>query len=519
MNTTNAATADAWTDQQYLQHLAEHYADSPVPEIRAHRERLLAIAAALASTAAQPPEWWVMGQRITEEMHVAACKVLQRANGLDGLPQRMLDAMLAAAPKAEPMSWNTGNTAAPAAVAPQAPAQAAPAAVLPEGWTPLTITHAGQHPEEVAYGPQIMMDRLRKWLDRYFATLAAPAAAAWPAELHDILMHVVCDTRNPERQIQASRMIEAMQRAQPAVAPAAPAAVAGLSERLRDELVDLARSIVALYKERSTVLQVHVENMADLLEELAAAPATQAAPAISAGDAVFAFTSMLTALPRVVPFGAAAWATPGVELATAFNAANGFCVSQNFPDGLVFPKIDGDLLAVVEKAAAPQPAAPQEPILKVFKGEISYKSKADDQSYGMWCPVYPSSDHGLPDGAELYAAQPQEAAPVAQGDALTQAARDVLAERQRQISAEGWTPEHDDEHDDGSLASAAACYAMAGAYRHYEPREKWRWDDSWWKPSTDKRRNLEKAGALILAEMERLDRAASRSQAKEGGAA
>ena len=82
------------------------------------------------------------------------------------------------------------------------------------------------------------------------------------------------------------------------------------------------------------------------------APA-QAAPAISTGDAVFAFASMLTALPHAIPFGAAAWATPGVELATAFNAANGFSVSQNFPDGLVFPKITGDLLAVVEKAAAP----------------------------------------------------------------------------------------------------------------------------------------------------------------------
>jgi hypothetical protein len=35
---------------------------------------------------------------VSEAMHVAACKVLLRAHGLDGLPQRMLDAMLAAAP-------------------------------------------------------------------------------------------------------------------------------------------------------------------------------------------------------------------------------------------------------------------------------------------------------------------------------------------------------------------------------------------------------------------------------------
>ncbi len=39
-------------------------------------------------------------QTITEDMHVAAVKVLHRASGVDGLPQRMLDAMLAAAPAA-----------------------------------------------------------------------------------------------------------------------------------------------------------------------------------------------------------------------------------------------------------------------------------------------------------------------------------------------------------------------------------------------------------------------------------
>jgi len=46
---------------------------------------------------------------------------------------------------------------------------------------------------------------------------------------------------------------------------------------------------------------------------------------------------------------------------------------------------------------------------------------------------------------------------------LTQAAKDVLVERQRQIVVKGWTPEHDDEHDEGELGMAAACYAMEGA--------------------------------------------------------
>jgi hypothetical protein len=37
--------------------------------------------------------------KVTEEMHQAAVKVLLRANGVDGLPQRMVDAMLACSPQ------------------------------------------------------------------------------------------------------------------------------------------------------------------------------------------------------------------------------------------------------------------------------------------------------------------------------------------------------------------------------------------------------------------------------------
>lgn len=100
-------------------------------------------------------------------------------------------------------------------------------------------------------------------------------------------------------------------------------------------------------------------------------------------------------------------------------------------------------------------------------------------------------------------------APVA-GDAQTAAARDVLAERQRQISVEGWTPEHDDRHTTGALATAAGCYAMFTlAYPPGDPVSFWPWSPSWWKPSDESRRNLVKAGALILAEIERLDRAAA----------
>ena len=58
---------------------------------------------------------------------------------------------------------------------------------LPSGWVPLTITHEGQYPEEVAYGPQIMMDRLGKWLGKYFAQIAAPTPTQGLQRLHDLL--------------------------------------------------------------------------------------------------------------------------------------------------------------------------------------------------------------------------------------------------------------------------------------------------------------------------------------------
>ena len=83
----------------------------------------------------------------------------------------------------------------------------------------------------------------------------------------------------------------------------------------------------------------------------------------------------------------------------------------------------------------------------------------------------------------------------------------MLEERMRQVSVEGWTPEHDDEHRSGGLADAAACYALHGGGLPQELcLDHWPWDMSWWKPSS-KMRDLEKAGALLIAECERLQRA------------
>lgn len=105
---------------------------------------------------------------------------------------------------------------------------------------------------------------------------------------------------------------------------------------------------------------------------------------------------------------------------------------------------------------------------------------------------------------------------------LSTALDDIATERARQIDIEGYDIFHDDEHHDGSLAGVAACYAImaqrqaqfgAGAMRTTPPVA-WpiRWLSSFWKPK-DSRRNLVIAGALIVAEIERLDRASAKKDA------
>ncbi|MFP2116224.1 phage EaA protein [Klebsiella pneumoniae] len=94
---------------------------------------------------------------------------------------------------------------------------------------------------------------------------------------------------------------------------------------------------------------------------------------------------------------------------------------------------------------------------------------------------------------------------------VTAAAADVLAERKRQVMTEGWTPEHDDQHVNFEMAIAGGLYAISAVDSHHKLRNSapsaWPWDRKWWKPDGP-RRDLVKAGALILAEIERLDRAA-----------
>ena len=91
----------------------------------------------------------------------------------------------------------------------------------------------------------------------------------------------------------------------------------------------------------------------------------------------------------------------------------------------------------------------------------------------------------------------------------------IADERQRQINVEGWKPAHDALHTDESIACAAACYATphserdelgwCGQQTFTKSPGLWKWHPTGWKPTPDNRiKELVKAGALIVAEIERL---------------
>lgn len=113
-------------------------------------------------------------------------------------------------------------------------------------------------------------------------------------------------------------------------------------------------------------------------------------------------------------------------------------------------------------------------------------------------------------------------------------ARRIVLERRRQIQQEGWSLEHDDTLIDDQLAWAAVCYAAPervytlsqgvtpkdpvisfmdpwphGLDPAFDKRPSYKR-----KPSVKKRiRSLEKAGALIAAEIDRLQRLKDQEEA------
>lgn len=120
----------------------------------------------------------------------------------------------------------------------------------------------------------------------------------------------------------------------------------------------------------------------------------------------------------------------------------------------------------------------------------------------------------------------------------------IAEERQRQIEKEGWSQKHDAEHKTFELSAAAACYVAKNISKKLEDinhtnqsplaefkiydfgeseffvnsgdrgdrrlrkagwKNGWPWESKWWKPSNDPIKNLVKAGALIAAEIDRLN--------------
>lgn len=95
----------------------------------------------------------------------------------------------------------------------------------------------------------------------------------------------------------------------------------------------------------------------------------------------------------------------------------------------------------------------------------------------------------------------------------------IAKERDRQIAIEGWTAEHDDEHCMGEMIGAAVTYAAHalgivsdGEVPGADNEGWWPFEEALYKPSPDPIRDLVKAGALIAAEIDRIQRARVREK-------
>lgn len=89
---------------------------------------------------------------------------------------------------------------------------------------------------------------------------------------------------------------------------------------------------------------------------------------------------------------------------------------------------------------------------------------------------------------------------------IPQAWLDVIAERRRQVERLNYTHQQDDGYVFDELPRAAVCYILA--HTDVPPKEVagiWPWSMDHWKPKTP-RENVVRAIALLIAEVERMDR-------------
>lgn len=191
---------------------------------------------------------------------------------------------------------------------------------------------------------------------------------------------------------------------------------------------------------------------------------------------------------------------------------------------LSHPELAADLRSKWGADCAPQQEA-QEPV--AWQSRTRPTWGGDNRPWSPWepctkgraedCWKTPLLHAWAYEARALYAA-PQPS-PASQGDALTQAARDVLAERQRQISAEGYDADHDDAHVNDEIAAMAALFVMPPGAREWDASSTSYGDtlaeailpQDWEMPALgDRRRELVRGAAMALAELERIDRAAQK---------
>lgn len=196
------------------------------------------------------------------------------------------------------------------------------------------------------------------------------------------------------------------------------------------------------------------------------------------------------------------------------------CVNQN-SDNLAPVKPDGDPLVASARAAAEEIAVKlMRSLGRMFSGVAPDQS---DREALVNVLVKGSDDLIRKEFSESIAYLSREVATIIErhcGETKIDGAASIVRERQRQIAEERWSAEHDDRHTRSELALVACAYALPKSYnldglmvtpqRLYDLA--W-WDQKWFKRSDkfDARPesmipNLVKAGALIAAEIDRLER-------------
>lgn len=112
---------------------------------------------------------------------------------------------------------------------------------------------------------------------------------------------------------------------------------------------------------------------------------------------------------------------------------------------------------------------------------------------------------------------------------LKRAMGKLMVERLRQVDEEGYNPKHDEKHAPAELAAAAAAYAASAATVALAPdptdalhfpawivQRLWPWWRETFKPKSPER-DLVRAGALVIAALERIEREAAMHADVEAG--